>query len=201
MKLIAFLIISILTLSANGQEKGLQGKVENYSVNSKPKYDVNSQLKVINLDTNKPDRQPAYFIDGEHFSEATIKNINFQMIDSMSVVRGEITIEDKKYYGQLHIKMKEDYKPEFISLTDLKTKYTKQSNTPSIFIIDSDIVRSDYNKFFVDEKYILKIEVQKVNNEKENLNVNVIRLITKTEENIKKANKISIRGVDTAMLN
>ena len=200
MKLIAILIISILTLSANGQIKELNGKV-NFKTNKPEKVDINSPLKVINLDKDKPDRQPAYFIDGKHFSETIIRTINPQLIDSISVVKKEITIEGKKYYGQVNIKLKANYKPEIISLTDLKTKYTKQSNTPSIFIIDDEIVKGDYSKFFVDEKYILKMEIQKIDNRKEHLNVNVIRLITKTKENIEKANEIMIRGVDTAILN
>ncbi len=44
------------------------------------------------------------------------------------------------------------------------------------------------------------MEIQKIEKKKENLHVNVIRLITKTRENIEKANDIRIRGVDTAML-
>lgn len=199
MKLIAILIVSILTLSANGQIKELSGKV-NSTTNRPEKADVNSPLKVINLDTDKPDRQPAYFIDGKRFNETILKTIDPQLIDSMFIVKKEITIEDKKYYGQVLIKMKGDYKPEIISLADLKSKYTKESNTPSIFIIDNDIVKSDYDKFFVDEKYILKMEVHKVDNEKEHLNVNVIRLVTKTEKNIEKENEIRIRGIDTALL-
>jgi hypothetical protein len=200
MKLIAILIISILTLSANGQIKELDGKVD-FKSNKLEKVDVNSPLKVIYLVKDKPDRQPAYFIDGKHISETVIRTINPQLIDSISVVKKEITIEDKKYYGQLYLKMKDNYKPKIISLTDLKTKYTEQSNTPSIFMIDDEIVKSDYCNFFVDENYILKMEIQNIVDEKEHLNVNIIRLITKTKENIEKANEIRIRGVDTAMLN
>jgi len=199
MKLIAFIIISILTLSANGQIKELNVMV-NSNTNDSQRFDINSPLKVVDIDSSRPDRLPAYFIDGKHFDEYSIKTINSQLIDSIHIVNNEITIKDKKYYGQVHIKMKQDYKPEFISLTDLEAKYLKQSNNPSIFMIDNDIVKSDYNNILVDEKYILKMEIQQIDNEKEHLNVNIIRLITKTKENIGKANEIRIRGVDTAML-
>ena len=203
MKLIAFIIISILTYTSTGQEKVLKGKAEIDSVISKTKKPenvaINAPVEIQYIDINTSEIQPAYFIDGEHYSETIIKTINPRMIDSVSVVKEEITIEDKKYYGLIHIKMKADYKLEIISLTDLKIKYIKPDSIPSIFIIDNDIIKSDYDKFIVDEKYILKIKVQRVNIQKENLNINVIQLITKTKENFKKANEIKIRGFESTM--
>ncbi|MEZ5105843.1 MAG: hypothetical protein R2757_15185 [Draconibacterium sp.] len=202
MRLIITIAICILTLSLNGQEKELKSKNAKISTNNSKsitheKVDINSPLKVVDLDTNKPERQPAYFIDGKYFNQSILKTLNLPFIDSMTVVKELITIGNKTYYGQIHIKMKREYKSEIISLTDLKSKYIKPSREPVIFIIDTDIVKSDYNEFFVDEKYILKIETQEIRNETENLNVNVIRLVTKTKENIEEANKIWIRGVDT----
>jgi hypothetical protein len=203
MKLFAILIISILASSAYGQVKELEGKIGDVSMNSKttkPAYvDANSPIRIIDLDKNKSVKQPAYFIDGKHFNSKQIKTINPQMIDSVYVVKEKINIDEKEYYGQVHIRMNADYKPEFITLTDLKAKYSEQSKIPSIFMIDNDIINSDYNKFLVDERFILKMEVQKIDNE--DLNISVIRLITKTKENIKKANEIRIRGLDAAMSN
>ena len=203
MKLILIFTICILTLSVSGQEKELKNKNAKVSINSKSKLnthkkvDINSPFKVVNLDTNTPARQPAYFINGKFFNESILKTLNIQFIDSMTVVKEVITIENKIYHGQIHIKMKGKYEPKIISLTDLKSKYLKPSHNPAIFIIDNDVVKSDYNEFFIDEKYILKIETQEIKNEKEKLDISVIRLITKTKENIEEANKIWIRGVDT----
>ena len=203
MRLILIFTICILTLSVNGQEKELKSKNAKVSINSKikpttrEKVDINSPLKVVNLDMDKPDRQPAYFIDGKHFNESILKTLNLQFIDSMTVIKEEITVEDKTFYGQIHIKMKGEYEPKIVSLTDLKSKYLKPSHKPTIFIIDNDVVKSEYNEFLIDENYILRIETQVIKNEKEKLNINVIRLVTKTKENIEEANKIWIRGVDT----
>lgn len=52
----------------------------------------------------------------------------------------------------------------------------------------------------VDENYILKIIIEKIDNKEENLQVNIIRLLTKTEENIKKSKQIWIRGTKELML-
>ena len=143
---------------------------------------------------NKSHVRPTFFINGKPFSELTLKGINPELIDSMSIVKQENRIEGKQYYGEIRIKMKDGYKPKFISLADLKTKYIKQSSTASIFMIDNDLVKRENIKSVVDENNILKIEVQKINGE--NFDVNVIRFITRTEENIKRVNTIWSRGND-----
>jgi hypothetical protein len=201
MKLISILILCILTLPALGQTSGLRGKVDSNTDKPENENYNNTPLKVIFLDTIQPDRQSAFYIDGKHFNETIIKTINPNLVDSIFVVKEEISIEGKNFIGQIHITMKGEYKPEIISLADLRFKYIKQSNAPSIFIINNEIVKSSYDEFLVDENYILKIEVQHVENEKENLNVYVIRLITKTEENIEKANEISIKGIEDLIVN
>jgi len=63
-------------------------------------------------------------------------------------------------------------------------------------MIDNEIISGEYNKYIVDEKYILKIIVEKIENKEENLQVNIVRLLTKTEENIKKSKQIWIRGTE-----
>ncbi|WP_167612743.1 hypothetical protein [Maribellus sediminis] len=204
MKRIITFTICVLTLSLNGQEKELKSKNAIISTNNNKsitheKVDINSPLKVVHLETNKPERQPAYFIDGKYFNQSILKTLNRQFIDSVTVIKEEVTLGNKTYYGQIHIKMKKEYVPKIISLTDLKSKYLKPSQIPTIFIIDNDVVKSDYNEFLIDENYILKIESQVIKIEKEKLNANVIRLVTKTKENIEEANKIWIRGIDTEL--
>lgn len=195
MKAIALVMICMLSLAANGQIKALEGKV-NPQANKHEKITGNSPLQVIYLNAHKTDRHPAYFINGQHVRETTLKTMDLHSIGNISVVKEAITIDGQKYDGQLHITTKTDYNPEIISLADLKTKYIKPGNTPSIFIIDNEIVDGHYREFLIDEKFILKIEVQPINNEQEHLKLNVIRLITKTEANIKQANEIRIKGID-----
>jgi len=96
--------------------------------------------------------------------------------------------------------MKEAYRPKLISLTNLKQKYTKVDSSPCIFMIDDTVINGDPNTQMVDEGFILQIVVEKVVNPKENLKVNLIKLATKTDENIKKANNIHIRGNNSIML-
>lgn len=203
MKLTLLLIISIFTLSVNAQVDALKRKQVKVALNSKviPAIAVFDTVPVVVYATiNKPAKPPAYFVDGEHFDQCIIKTLNLQLIDSMYIEKKEMKIEGKSYYGQIYIKMKKEYKPKLISLTDLKLKYTSLSTAPSIIMIDNKVVKGDYSKYLVDETYILKIVVEKVDIKEENLQVDLIRLVTKTEANIKEASKITIRGAAEAML-
>jgi hypothetical protein len=89
--------------------------------------------------------------------------------------------------------MKPGYRPNYISLNELRDKYLNKDHYPAIFFIDEKLVTSDYSDFLVDEKYILKIIVESVENPEEKLGLNVVRLVTKTEENIRKSKQIILR--------
>ena len=82
-----------------------------------------------------------------------------------------------------------------ISLNDLKSKYTNLKNTPTIFMIDNEIINGDYDKYIVDENYLLRISIETIENRKEKLHFNLIQILTKTEENIRKSKEIIIRGL------
>jgi hypothetical protein len=61
-------------------------------------------------------------------------------------------------------------------------------------MIDNEIINGDYDKCIVDENYLLRISIEKVENRKEKLHFNLIQILTKSEENIKKSKEIRIRG-------
>ena len=80
-------------------------------------------------------------------------------------------------------------------------KYTSIKENSTIFKIDNEIINADYDNYVIDENYILKINVEKFENSEEKLKFNIVNLITKTEENIKKSKEIIIRGKDEFAIN
>lgn len=118
----------------------------------------------------------------------------------MTIEKEEFKIDTIKYYGKIFITTKKPYKPKIISLSNLKTKYLKSLKGPIIFQIDNEQVIGDYDQYPIDEKYILKIIVEDFENKKEKLKLHFIKIILKTEENIKKANN-RIRGDKEASVN
>ena len=92
--------------------------------------------------------------------------------------------------------MKSDYNPKFLTLKKLSEKYLMLNEIPIIYQIDEKVVGNSSNQILLDENFILKIVVEKINTSENNTEINLIRLITKTPENIKKANEIRIKGID-----
>ena len=193
MRQILLLVITTLTINAFGQIENLKAKIVNNS-NQFEKIGNDTILQVSYVNHSDSDRKPAYYINGKYMNATILKTINPQLIDSINVVKHDVEIDGKNYSGQIHIQLKKDYNPKIISLADLKLKYTNVKNAASIFMIDNEIISGDYSKYIVDENYILNITVEKIDHKKENLQVNIIRLLTKTEANIKKSKQIWLRG-------
>jgi len=146
------------------------------------------KVKYISKDV---DKRPLYFINGKIQTYQTIIPIDPAIIDSIRVEKEELEIEGKKYYGQIFINLKNESNFRLISLVDLAKKHTNIESGPTVFMIDDELIKGDYEEYLVDEKYILQIIVDTTNIEGQSMNV--VRLLTKTKENIEKSNKIRIR--------
>ena len=196
----AFFIASIL-LSINSFGQIKTEKVNGLKItNQVTVFDNDTIIKVIYKNEIKNDKKPAYFINGKLANESILRSINPNEIETVNVEKENIEIENVKYYGKLYIVTKSTYKPKFISLNNLKLKYTNIKDNSTIFQIDDEIINADYDKYLVNENYILSIVVDKFENQNEKLKLNLIKLVTKSEENIKNS-EIRIRGKDETALN
>jgi hypothetical protein len=108
------------------------------------------------------------------------------------VDRHSTKIGSKIYRGQIHIITKKAYQPNLVSLTSLKSKYSKETST--VFMINDEIVERNYDDYLVDQDYILRIIIKPVDISKEGIRFNLIQILTKTDDNIKRVNEIKIRG-------
>jgi hypothetical protein len=195
MKQALIITIAFITFNAFGQTSHL--KVPLISGNPQTEFKIDTTLKVTYVDSIDFEKSPAYYLNGQFVSETILKTLNPNLIEGISVKNQEIEIEAHKYYGQVFIITKGDYLPKLISLNELRTKYTNLKNTLVIFTIDNEIINEDYDKCIVDENYLLKISIKKIENDKEKLNLTVIQILTKSEENIRKSKEIRIRGLNT----
>ena len=179
----------------------LSGKVPGVTI-SKPYSANDTVIKVI---YNKPrilsNKKPAFYINGTLVNQNILRTLNQTEIETMTAKKEEFKIDTIKYYGKILITTKKPYKPKIISLSNLKAKYLKSLKGPVIFQIDNEQVIGDYDQYPIDEKYILKIIVEDFENEKEKLKLHFVKLVTRTEENVKHANKIIIRGENEASVN
>ncbi len=158
-------------------------------------YEGDTLIRVTYADKKARDNDPAYFLNGKLISQSLFNSMSVTTIESVSVVKKDTVVNGKVYDGQIKVESKSDYTPNVVSLAFIKENVVKLKDGPSIFMIDDHLVKEDYEECLLDKNYILSITVHKLKNEKEGLDVNVVKILTKTKENIEKVNQIRIRGV------
>lgn len=197
MKSLFILALTIWSASTFGQTP--INKISGLIINSNDGLGSDTSLKVVYANKESHTNKPAYFLNGKLINETLLKTLNPTQIESVNVVKDSIRIDDIGYYGQVHIKTKSSYAFKLISLTDLKNKYTNLQHKSVVFMIDGSIINADYDKYMVDENYLLTIIVDKIENTKEKIDLGLIKLLTKSDENIKRSKEIRIRGTEVTL--
>ena len=180
MKKIIIILVTILTANAFGQTK---------TENSQAISQEDTIIKVVHVIKFKGEK-PAYYINGALVNQSIMKFLDPNKIESINVEKGDIEINNSKYAGKISVETKNNYKPNVISLDQLRKNYTTIEENSAIFQIDNEIVDGDYKTFVIDKNYILKITI----NTLEKPNLSVIKVFSKSPENIKKSNEIILRG-------
>ena len=193
--LILTLLISIYSFGQLKSEKLNGLKIAENAINT----ENDTIIKIVYVNEIKSNKKAAIFINELLVNETILKTINPNDIESVNVEKNDFEIENIKYYGKIKVITKNKYNPKLISLNKLKSKYVKTRMDDVIFKIDNEIITADYDKYVVDENYILKLVVE--NYEKEKLKISFITIITKTEDNIKKSKEIILRGSDEININ
>lgn len=143
--------------------------------------------------TDNTDRT-AFFINDQFVSGGAVPIINPAVIEKLDVIKDFIELEGSIYESQIRIAVKSDYFARLISLNNLRSKYTNLNQQTAIFTVDGHIVNADYDKFLIDENHILSITIEKMDKVKGGGDLNFVRLLTRSSENMKKNGGVRIRG-------
>ena len=155
--------------------------------------------------------RPLYFLDSAkielsqwHFDLNKLSSVNVvkNYYDSAKLRRGAIfmTSKDPKSYNFLPIA---GIINKFLSITDILNKYKQGLQKPTIFMLNNEFLK-DTAAFKIDLSYVLKVEIATAS-EFEYLkntipDLTIIRIITRTTENLNKYDRIRVRGTQpTAM--
>ena len=141
----------------------------------------------------------ALFLNGKQVDASAWSTLPRSFIDSMYVIDENIVIDQVSYFRQYHFRTKRAYIPKLVSLNDLKDKYVKLNTKYTVFMLDGNMIDADYDKYMVDENYILQILVETMPNTTKNRDIGFIKLLTRSNENIKKSKEIRIRGGEVSM--
>lgn len=197
--ILLFLIFEIVTYGQS-EENILKSKDSGVIGNNRQlqddKYKISDTIPVVHYmknDSIKNSFTPTYYLNGKEINSSILCCVNPQIIDSIKVAKNSDTVDKMNQNGEIFIKTKENYKLSLISLNNLAEKYLKLNNNSVLFMIDNRIINEDYSKYIIDEKFIAKIEVEYIKRSVSGVDINIVKLITRTEENLKKLNAISIR--------
>ncbi len=148
--------------------------------------------KVIYINDFSDKDKPMIFIDEEKVHESLLATIDPHQIDSIYVLKSKSPDDGIYDHGEIHFSMKASFKNRVISLFELKNKYIKELNKPCVFTLDGKIIREDETEYLVNESYILKMEIEEVNVKQVHPFI-VIKLYTRSEENLEKERRIILR--------
>lgn len=195
-----FLLLFVISCSINGFAQADSCKQNNLSSTVFSNSFFSNKNKVQYNKKQAKSNELAWFINDQfvYYDTPMLKAYKTN-IDTFYMKKEKVEFDGVKYNFSMHIKTKENYEPRIISLNELKDKHKIANNKPIIFIIDDKVISSDYDIIKLDEKTILKIYVDNVDNNKENIDVCILRIFTNTEENIERLQaKIRIRGTELA---
>ncbi|MCM4154295.1 hypothetical protein DHD05_22140 [Arenibacter sp. N53] len=193
-KAITIVLLFVSTISLAQTNRGTGNK-------NKPNYSESSEIAVIYNDSlekfghGKKQKSAAIFVNGKFIGDQSTSDvINPKKIDSIKVEKYDFKKNGKEFDGKILVEMNPDYRPNYMTLDEIATKYLELNANPIIYQIDKNVIDIDSSEYLVDESFILKIILDEINTTERGTKVNLVKLITKTPENIKEANKIMIRG-------
>ncbi|MCF2874764.1 MULTISPECIES: hypothetical protein [unclassified Tenacibaculum] len=166
-------------------------------INNKPIYSGDSEIRVINNTKSIYQNQSpiGIFVNGNFIgNQSSLDFINSNKIETLKVEKKSFEKNGTTYNGKILLEMKSGYKSNFITLKSLTEKHLTLDKNPTLYQINEKVLESNKTEFLIDENFILKIIPTKIKTSNNKIEINLIQIITKTADNIKKANEIRIKG-------
>jgi len=195
---------SCFTLISLGQVQDHKVQVQERIVAQRnPPFTLNdTTIDVVYQNIKPEDKTIACFIDKTLIDYNSVLWINPNAIKDVNIVKRDTVINSMKYSNQMYVKTHDSIRVNLMSLSEIKRKYIRASSNECIFILNNRL--GNMGEFItnnpetrIDKNYIFRINVDQLNfpgmNPQKPLNVDVIRILFRTKENIEEANKIWIR--------
>ncbi|WP_010255789.1 hypothetical protein [Myroides injenensis] len=177
-KAITSAILLLATLNISAQEK-------------KHTYTLEDTTPITVFE-NKSKNTVLYLVNDTAINEG-INTILPNVIKEMKVENSAIERDGIIYNSTVKIILKEDYTPELLPVHEFINKYTLLGSEPYLFAIDGKLINGLPSDVTIDGKNIMQIKVTKIDRSELLPDFYFINLITRTEDNVKKANEIKIK--------
>jgi hypothetical protein len=140
---------------------------------------------------------PAYFIDSVRFKERPVFDPN--NIDNIFISKEYDKVSG--VHGKIYIKTKSPKNLHFITLKQVGKNNGIRSKS-LVFMIDNEFIK-DENSVIIDSSYVLKCVAVKstdFNSLKNEATFTILKIVTRSKENLDKENTIHLRGNTTASI-
>ena len=169
-----------------------------------PSTTINAQqpdtaFRVIYVNKTEAHQQPLYIINGHTSTSSVLFSMDPNQIKDIRVLRGDTLVDKVTYSGRVFIETMQTVAPKYITLTQLKDKYTNLKGKAVVFTLDGNFINADYDKYAIDEAGLLTIVVDALPATKGNNELGLIKLLSRSKQNLEDRNKIMIRGADLSM--
>lgn len=94
--------------------------------------------------------------------------------------------------GSILLTMKKGIHLQFLSINDIQKKYAIPSNASTIWMLNNEFV-TEPDHFKIDSSYLYKIKLEEVPTAIADANTTVVRMFTRSKENINEFTKLRIR--------
>lgn len=137
--------------------------------------------------------KPILILDNHPVPYETILTLQSDKIESVKIEKQANQAESVDKKSTLIINMKPVPKTILIPVTALISKYTEIKDGKYIVCIDGEPVNVQQDQLLVDEKNIMQIRITKLDQLGLAPNLYQVRLLTRNNKNLQKANTIIIR--------
>ncbi|MDY3339115.1 hypothetical protein PG279_08010 [Riemerella anatipestifer] len=138
---------------------------------------------------------PLFEMNGELYPSLVLSTLKNTDIESINISKGSFELDGKSYNGKIIIKTKSEFNSNLITVKQLVSKCTNLKNNDNyIYSVNTEIINSDADSTFIDEKNITQITVYQLDKINSLKNMNSIKIFTKTDQKSSKENNFIIRG-------
>lgn len=189
------LVLIILSFSLNAQQKEYEKKsiVSNgLNVSSSQPYKMGDKKpRIIYSDLSRRE-QSVLILNGQETTFEMIKTLNPDKIESFFIEKGDIS-GIVKTKDRIIVKTKPNKSSDMISLVDLIKKYKIPKRDRMILSIDGELINENAGVMQFDESNLMQVSVISLDKVDQDGDLIYLKILTRTPENVKKANIIYIR--------
>ncbi|MDD1524003.1 hypothetical protein CYV15_01715 [Riemerella anatipestifer] len=197
MKKITILLFGLLMFGLTYSQKINGLKI--YKQNEQ--YSENDSIpKIINPQKWELEK-PIILLNDKYVANEVLNTINPKKIESIKIEKNKVQIDGTEYNGKIIVKTKANYDLSLLKIKDFIEKYARIKNGEYIYFIDGEVLNTDENLMYVDEKNIMQVKVTKLDKTEKSKKLYFVKLLTRTKENLKKGDTIYIRGNELSVNN